>query len=351
MTSQGEGRAVAAPYPPVVQLLDVVQAAAQLERPRHRAAFFQSRSFDEYQQWQQLANSLILASPPGEPVGPGHLAGHLAFNQMNYQFTGPEGSLDRQVLYNSVRPNDQYRLARSAFSAARGLEDADTALLLLGMVDTAIHRRRQGHTRINVLNRQLFSPDGRGYAGTDADRAYYAELTTNPDVYLAQSPHPLWKGWVATYAEIATNHILGDMDYTGPPLTGIGEHPIRAVHDLLPEAWGFRVRESIAGYLTERDFATVAIAEFLRSRDVDVEELLEPTETGRPRFSLPRVAAFLIDQVAQGEEPDYIHDVIHDASGVQKAVFISRIIECVGHGENSFFDRDEIIAAYRLPQA
>ncbi len=334
----GPGNSPEGSWPPVVRLLDGWHAEEVLATPGSREFFFHSLTAAAFDARLFALNNVI--------EGTDRERGYVPPEVVMYQEESPEqDALDHAVLY--VAPAGQHRpaLIDEAFAEAKflALDDTDAAIAMLGIAQIAIHAFSGSHTRTMAVGRQLLSPAGRGYRGTDEDRAFYARLSTDRDTYLAQSLHPLRGDLIARYCGWAASRILLVAGYDGPPIAGVtATDNIRSVYRLLPPTWEEGLRRVVAITLSERTFNVVTMLSFLQKFGVRIEGFLVG-DPSNPKLSLHQFLA--LDTSAH-----FAHAILAQADE-QKNRFVGGIIRSIAQDRPVIFGgRQAILQKYPLPR-
>lgn len=334
---------LAADYPPVVEALDAWQAETVLADPESRAAFFCGLSFARYQQWLIRTNAFVVADPS---IG----KGYIKKGQSNYQLEG-NTELPRsgqRTMYVSANSKYGPALIREGLEAAQNMDDLNAGVTMLGIVQLAVHRLHNGHTRTAAIGRQLLAPEGRGYRAADDDRDYYARLATNKQAYMQQSLHPIRADLIGTYARIVGNERAREMGYDGPPISGIQTDTIGNIERRLPAWWeDDDQRSGVVIQIGEGDFAMLTILDYLDSHTLGVEEFLD-TNGEAPKLSLEKFTQFFN---YAGSHAEQTLREVNNAHDQNKYRFIGSIVDCIAHGDESIFGSpSRVLDHYRLPE-
>jgi hypothetical protein len=326
-------------YPPLVRALDGWQAQAVLADPEARTDFFRSLTFQTFQRWVVSLNAVI---QPGEPRG------YIPEDSITYQTEegGPADPLDAFVMYYSPAHRTGDMVQQEAFTSTRQMSDTDAAITMLGIINVGVHRLYNAHTRTGAVGRQLLSPAGRGYRGTDEDREAYARLVTDRSAYRAQSLNPLQADLAGIFVRKLANEKAERLGYDGPPIVGVERSkPVEFYRRLPRISWSPTTRLTVSMLATERDFGLLTGLEYVDIFDEPIDAFIT-TETGAPRLSLSALA----ESMSRTSDEEVL-DIVGNAHDDYKTEFLLGIINCLAHGDESVFGpASRVLDQYRLPK-
>jgi hypothetical protein len=263
-------------------------------------------------------------------------SGYIPRGAFTFQAPTEAGDIsDDHVLY--VSPDDKgMDLLLQAFEASKRMENVDDAITLTGIVGVAAHRFYNGHHRTAAVVRQLLSPSGRGYKGTDDDKEFYLNLSTDRVQYLGnQSLHPLRADLPGIFARKTTNMLARYWGYKGPDIVGVEESTVGKVRARLPEIWEDKAKEIASIILNERRFALMSVWGYLRAKYLGPANFLEQSKDG-PVMSINKIA----ENLAPGDYDDdtlYGYTLLKKSHDMHKARLVQGIIDCIASNDDSVF--------------
>ncbi|HSX29148.1 MAG TPA: hypothetical protein VLE73_01155 [Candidatus Saccharimonadales bacterium] len=326
----------------ITERLDYCSAADFLATPADREAYFRGMSEADFVCSLVLLNSTLLPLGEGRGLTPPPVRMVTMLSNEALEPSAP----GQEVLYTSSGHQDTLVYLNEALRAGQGMENADDAVTMLGLVTASVHRLYNGHTRTLAVGRQLLSPSGRGYGGTRADRAYYTRLATKRAVYMKHGLSPVSSTVARTFSTHQTNAIAKATNYAGPTIASNGAPgTFPEIIQKLP-ARDPSNKMMIAYVIGERNFGSASIAAYLQHNKQDIGAYLVDSPAG-PVLSPDRY----IHSIRDADEY-LVRDTLLTLHDRQKDAFFRSLIDCIAHGDDGIYGpASSVLNQYPLPKS